>query len=364
VPERAAPARTPGEVARRTLIVSVVALAAVVLALALWKIRLIVGLFFFGVVIASAMKPGVESLHRRRVPRALGVTIHYAALGAVAGLLLWLAVPRAVTQVQNALSGLPSTKTELKKEAAQSEGLKHDLLVGVERRLNELPSGSDLFVPALELTKRAVEVIVGIFFLFASAAYWIFERERAERLILSVVPRRRRDVVRDTWHLIDLRLGAFVRGQLLLILLVGSVLSLAFWAIGLPYWLLVGAFAGIVEIVPVIGPLAAGALAVGVGLTVSWELALYAGIIVLGVRLLEDYLVMPRVLGDAVALSPLIVLAAVSAVGVLFGGFAVLLAIPLATVLGTLIDVVLLKKDPAKEDVPTVILPASDAETG
>ena len=66
------------------------------------------------------------------------------------------------------------------------------------------------------------------------------------------------------------------------------VLSLAFWAIGLPYWILVGTFAGIVEIVPVIGPLTAGAVAVGVGLTESWQLALVAALIVLVVRLLED----------------------------------------------------------------------------
>ena len=63
---------------------------------------------------------------------------------------------------------------------------------------------------------------------------------------------------------------------MLLILLVGTVLSLLFWAIGEPYWLLVGTFAGLVEIVPVIGPLAAGALAVGVGLTASVHVALLA----------------------------------------------------------------------------------------
>jgi predicted PurR-regulated permease PerM len=155
-----------------------------------------------------------------------------------------------------------------------------------------------------------------------------------------------------------------VRGQALLIVLVGMVLSLAFWAIGLPYWLLVGAFAGLVEIVPVIGPFAAGALAVGVGLTVSWETGLAAGLAVLVVRLLEDYFVIPRVLGDAVGLTPLVVLVAVTACGLLFGGFAVILAIPLAAVVGTLIDVVVRDKDPAEEDVPAVIFPAKDAEAG
>ena len=80
------------------------------------------------------------------------------------------------------------------------------------------------------------------------------------------------------------------------------------------------------------------------------------------VRLLEDYLVIPKVLGDAVGLSPLLVLVSVTAVAILFGGFAVLLAIPLAAVLATLVDVVVLDKDPAEEEVPTVIFPAQDAE--
>jgi predicted PurR-regulated permease PerM len=155
-----------------------------------------------------------------------------------------------------------------------------------------------------------------------------------------------------------------VRGQLLLILLVGTVLSLLFMAIGLRYWLLVGAFAGVVEIVPVIGPLAAGALAIGVGFTDSWEIALAAGIAVLVVRLVEDYLVIPRVLGEAVGLSPLIVLFSVTGTAVLLGEFAVLLAIPIAAVVATLVDVIVLNKDPAEEETPPVIFPAQDAETG
>jgi predicted PurR-regulated permease PerM len=177
------------------------------------------------------------------------------------------------------------------------------------------------------------------------------------------MPRPRRKVVRDTWDLIDLKLGAYVRGQALLIVLVATVLSVCFWAIGLPFWLLIAIFAGIVEIIPVIGPLTAGALAVGVGFTESPEVAIAAGLIVLVVRLVEDYLVIPRVLGDAVGLSPLVVLVSVAAATLLFGELAVLLAIPLAAVLATLFDVIVRDKDPAAEDVPTVLFPAQDAET-
>ena len=124
----------------------------------------------------------------------------------------------------------------------------------------------------------------------------------------SLLPQKHRRTARDTWELIDAKLGAFVRGTLLLVLLVATVLSLSFWAIGVPFWLLLGVFAGVVEIVPVIGPLIAGVVAVGVGLTESWQVALFAGIAVLVVRQLEDYVVIPRVMGHVTGLSPLVVL--------------------------------------------------------
>jgi len=228
--------------------------------------------------------------------------------------------------------------------------------------LREVPKTSELLHPAVEVTLKVFEVVLGVFFVLASAAYWIFERDRAVDFVTSLLPRPRRKKVRDTWDLIDLKLGAFVRGQALLIVLVGTVLSGAFWAIGLPYFILIGAFAGLVEIVPVIGPIAAGTLAVAVGATESWHMALAAGICVLGVRLLEDYLIVPKVLGEAVGLSPLLVLVSVTAVGILFGGFAVILAVPLAAVLVTLLDVIVRDVDPSEEDVPTVLFPAKDAE--
>ena len=72
---------------------------------------------------------------------------------------------------------------------------------------------------------------------------------------------------------------------------------------------------------------------------------------------------MPRVLGDAVGLTPLVVLISVTSVGILFGGFAVILAIPLASVAGTLVDVIIRNRDPSQEEVPNVLFPASDSET-
>lgn len=99
-----------------------------------------------------------------------------------------------------------------------------------------------------------------------------------------------------------------------------------------------------------------------VGLTIDWQHALLAAIAVFGLRLIQDYVVNPHVFGRAVGLSPLIVLVSVSAVGLLFGGVYVLLAVPLASVLATLADVFVMHRNPARQDVPTVIFPAKDSE--
>jgi len=345
-----------GNTARRAAITTLVAGGIIVAALALWKIKIVIALAFMGFIVAAAMRPGVEWLQQRaRFPRAAGVLAHYAMLFGIIAIVLWLAVPRAIDQVQQATSG-----NALHQQAAHSTGFKHDILSSIDKRLRRLPSGSQVLHPAVEITKTAFEALVGIFFVFAVAAYWLFERDRAIALVQSMVPGKHRRVTRDTWILIDQKLGAFVRGQLVLIIFVAIVLSAGFFAIGLPYWLLIGCFAGVVEIVPVIGPLTAGALAVGVGLTQSWHMGLFAGLIVLAVRWIEDYAVVPKVLGHATGLSPLLVLFSVTAVGILLGGFYVLLAIPIAAVLATLLDVVVRDVDPAEQEVPGLLFTAKE----
>jgi predicted PurR-regulated permease PerM len=340
-----------GQVAKRTAVAALVVLGVVVAALVLWRIRVVIALLFSGFIIAAAMRPGIDWLEKRaRMPRAIGLLLHYLVILGLIALALWLLVPRAIDQVQQATSG-----NTLHHAATHSSGIKHQVLTSLDKRLRRLPSGSQLIHPAVEITKTAFEALVGLFFVFAVGAYWIFERDKTIGLVQSMAPRKHRRVIRDTWVLIDQKLGSFVRGELILVAFVAVVLSAGFFVIGLPYWLLIGSFAGLVELVPVIGPLAAGALAIGVGFTQSWHMALFAGLIVLGVRQFEDYIVVPRVLGHATGLSPLVVLFSVTAIGILLGGGYVLLAIPVAAVLATVVDVVVLDADPAEQDVPPVL---------
>jgi predicted PurR-regulated permease PerM len=351
------------DTARKSFVATLVAVLVIAGALALWHLKVLVALLMLALIISSAMRPGVEWLHRHRIPRALGVAIHYVAFLAVIGFLLWLIVPRALDQVEAAVGTIPTSAQDVATAAKRSHGIKHEVLVGLQHRLERLPQGTGLIHPAVTYGRQALEILVGIFFTFAVAAYWIFEKEKAQTLIIGLVKRKNKRVTRDTWDLIEAKLGAFVRGQLVMITFVSTVLSIAFWAIGLPYWLLLGVFAGIVEIVPVVGPLFAGVAAILAGLTVDTHTAILAAVAVFGLRLIQDYIVGPRVLGHAVGLSPLIVLVTVSSIGLLFGGFYVLLSTPFAAVLATLVDVAVLDKDPAEEEVPKLIFPAKDAET-
>ena len=96
-----------GATARRAAVATLVVGGIVVLALALWKIRIVIALVFLGFIIAAAMRPGVEWLQRRaRLPRGVGVLVHYLAIAGIVALVLWVFVPRAIDQVQQATSTL------------------------------------------------------------------------------------------------------------------------------------------------------------------------------------------------------------------------------------------------------------------
>jgi predicted PurR-regulated permease PerM len=339
-------------------VITAVAVLTVAAALALWKLRLVVALLFLSFMIASAMRPGVEVLARRRVPRIVAILAHYAVFFGAFGLLLWFVIPNLLHEVEHAIGNVPQTRADLNKAAQNSTGLKHEVLQALQKELRKAPSFQSLVHPAIDITEKALEVLVGIFFVLACGVYWIYDRDRFVDLVVSFLPTRKRKRIRDTWDLVELKLGAYVRASLLLICLTGTVLSFSFWQLGLPYWLFLGIFAGIVELIPVVGPLLAGVAAVGVALTVSIEAAVLTAVAVYGFRLLQDYVIQPKVMGNTVGVAPMAILVVVSAFGILFGAALVPLAVPFTAVLVTLIDVLVRGREPAHQEVPSVVMPS------
>ena len=311
------------------------ALAVAGLAVGIWQIRSVLILLILALTLAAAIRPGVEWLGRHRVPESIAILLHFLAVGGAVALLVWLAVPPALHQIGHAL-GAPH---------AHTTGVRERVLVWLQHHLHQLPTGTQLLHPVATYGQKAGEAVVAIFFTLAATWYCVSERDSIIRLLTALAPEASRTKARETYLALDSRLGAYTRLRLLMVIAVGAVLSAGFYVIGLNDWLLVGAFVGLLEIVPVIGPLVGAILVLAVGLPQSLHVAVIALVWLVAVREFQDYVVNPR-MGQTVGLSPLVTLVSVAVVGVLFGGLAVILAVPFTSAVATLIDVLVLGHEP------------------
>jgi len=109
---------------------------------------------------------------------------------------------------------------------------------------------------------KATSAVPATFFTLAATWYWVSERDRMIELLSAIAPESKREKARQTYLAIDRRLGSYTRLKFLMVVIVGAVLDAGFYLVGLNYWLLVGGFVGLVEVVPVIGPLIGAILVV------------------------------------------------------------------------------------------------------
>jgi predicted PurR-regulated permease PerM len=312
-----------------------VALGVAALAFGIWQVRSIVILLLLAITLAAAIRPGVEWLGRHRVPESVAILLHFLVVGGLVALLIWLAVPPALHQIGRAVGTAP----------AHATGVQGHALSWVQQHLRELPTGSELIHPVATYGHKAGEAVVAVFFTLAATWYCVSERDAIIKLLTSFSSEAKREKARATYLALDSRLGAYTRLRFFMVFAVGAVLSAGFYAIGLNYWLLVGAFVGLVEIVPVVGPLVGSILVLAVGLPQSLHVAALALLWLVIVREFQSYVINPHI-GKTVGLSPLVTLLTVAVVGLLFGGLAVILAVPITSAVATLIDVLVLGHEP------------------
>jgi predicted PurR-regulated permease PerM len=329
----------PSDFTVRVAKATAAALAVAAFAFGIWQVRSVLILLLLSITFAAAIRPGVEWLGRHRVPQSVGILLHFLVVGAAVALLLWLVVPPALEQIGHALGHGAGTG------GAHPTGIGDRALVWVQGHLDRLPSASALVHPVATYGHKAGEAVVAVFFTIAATWYCVSERDSIMALLTALAPESKREKARETYLAIDNRLGAYTRLRFLMVFAVGAVLSAGFYVIGLKYWLLVGAFVGLIEIVPMIGPLVGSILVLAVGLPQSLHVAGLSLLWLVVVREFQNYVVNPRI-GKTVGLSPLVTLLCVSIVGVLFGGLAVILAVPITSAVATLIDVLVLGHDP------------------
>ncbi|URN13901.1 AI-2E family transporter [Streptomyces radiopugnans] len=162
--------------------------------------------------------------------------------------------------------------------------------------------------------------------------YALVDLPRIRDWAAGLLPGRRREEITGVAARCVEATGAYLRGQLLVAAFVGVASSLALWAVGLRYWLFVGVVAGVTNLVPFVGPLVGGVLAVLIALLTGdpWQ-ALWAALALTVVQQVESQVVAPLALGRVVRLPPLVVLVVVLAGGVVAGVLGMLVAVPLTT---------------------------------
>jgi predicted PurR-regulated permease PerM len=165
--------------------------------------------------------------------------------------------------------------------------------------------------------------------------------------LLHIAPLKRRPDVELIWNDVEQTLGAYVRGQVILMAIIGIISFLGLWALSIPYALALGAIAGLMEVIPVLGPILGAIPAIMVAFTISPALALIVALFYLVVQQLEGNVLVPKVMQDNVGLNPLLVILTLTAGAALYGIVGAIVAIPLAGALQVFVKRLLIQ--PAME---------------
>ena len=316
----------------------------------LYRLRDVLFLLFVSIVLGTAIRPGVDWLHRRGIPRATGIIIIYILIAGLTVGFLAMILPLVADQATEISKTIPGYYENLRSALINSD---NRLLQNIGWRIpsqltllfNRGPAtevmldqvGQTLFYANLILKGILATLVV-----FLLAYYWTQEGTLILRSIVRLMPPQRRKSVREFIQLAESKLGGYVRGQGLLCVAVGVTAFISYLLIGLPYTLVLAIFAGVMEMVPVFGPALGAVPALMVALSIDPSKALWVVIATTIIQLLENAVLVPRIMKHAMGVNPIIVLLSLIAFGSVYGFVGALLALPLAAMIQLLVSRVVL----------------------
>lgn len=307
----------------------------------LFRVQSVIVLLLAGILLATILSGPVEWLHRRwHIRRTLAIpSVFLLVLAGLSALILVIAPP-LTREVGLFAAKLPDLLRTWRAEFAASDN-RAVRIVG-ERLFDLIGGGTDQEIAlsnqvALRVTQDAGGAIVALFSIVLIAVYWMVEKARIKRAIAGVTRGERRRRFLRQWRAVEQTVGAWMRGELVLMTVIGTLVAVAYGLLGIPFWLLLGVIAGLTEAIPNIGPILGAIPAVLLALTVDVRLALAVIAFVILLQALENAILVPRVMRSAVGLLPLVVILAILA-GAAFAGVAgALLAVPVAAVIQTVV---------------------------
>ena len=332
---------------KRILLWLALGLLVVLMIWAAWNVLLP---YVLGVILAYLLLPVVNWLDRHmprrlrtwNVSRALSIVLTYLAVIALLAGIVAFVVPILIDQVRVLIDNWPQLTSSV--EDLWSEGLgwyrqtiPEQWTQTIEGNLQDLLTDVITAVQdALVATVRTVSGTIGFVIGLVVIPFWMFyilhDARQVNQGMLGALPEQLRPDIQAMARLIDDVRSAYIRGQLLLVLFVGGMATIALLIIGVPFALVLGLLAGMFEVLPYIGPILGAIPAVLVALLSDPVSAVWVGIAFFAIQQVENLILVPRIAGRSVKLHPAAVMVVLVIGNELAGLFGMLFAVPVAAV--------------------------------
>lgn len=303
----------------------------------LFVIRDVLVLLFITLIIVAGLAPTVNRWSRY-LTRPGATVLLFLIIFAVFSLIVSVLIPPLSHQIQSFSARLPVLTADLSR-SAHSSGMVAEFSRAVESNLQNLTSqltnfGSTIFSHTLGVINGLVAAIT----IFVLSFYLLLEQDGLKRIYQGLLAPEYYERLAETTKKIGEKLGSWLRGQILLMIVVGVFVTIGLAIIGLPFALALGLWAALTEIIPIIGPWLGAIPGVIIGLSQSPLHGLLAAVVYLVVQQLESNFLVPKIMGRAVGLNPVVVIVAILIGDKLYGLTGILLSVPLAAVISVIAE--------------------------
>lgn len=311
-----------------------------------YRFNQVVFTLFIAVVLGTILRPAVSWLQRRGLPGyAAVILIYLLMLILIVGFGL-LIVPLIVSQSAMIVAATPGYLENLRiwlvdnpNPLIERLGTLFSASLSADR--SSLQAGQDLLDTvgqALGYVGSASQIFLTAVAILLIAFYWTLDGPRHIRALLLLIPTGQRDSTHELISAMETRVGAYITGQGVLMLVVGGLALVAYSIIGLPYVLVLALVAGLMEAVPLVGPLLGAIPAALVAISIGPDKVVWVVVATLIIQQLENSLLVPRVMRKAVGVNPFVSLLAIFSFSSLLGIAGALMAIPTAAIIQLLLD--------------------------
>ena len=306
----------------------------------LYLISDIIALLFAALIFASAIDPWIDWMQNKKIPRGLGVLIIYLVILAFVSLAVYLIIPPINHQITELSNNFPRYVEQVSTAFfdLQNYADKHQWLDQVKSSLGSVNQSLQNATKGIFSTLFSIFGGIAAFFLVLVITFYMVVEENAmKKLAWSMTPDKHQTYILNLINRMQKKIGMWFRGQLLLGIIIFILTFLGLSILGVKYALVLALIAGMMEIIPYIGPTLGAIPAVFLAFTQSPMLALFVIILYFIIQAVENNILVPKIMQKAVGLNPIISIS-VLMIGFKIGGvIGAILAIPVATAISVAI---------------------------